>query len=113
MDHLSPQTPHADKIRREIEERGECIVSRAEARTLWAQEFSAADKWNAIAQFAIAEQWSFTFFPDGSVRFAPFDSGKGASMTCNRKLLFICSGGARIHRHSSCDAALEDLPYPE
>ncbi len=72
MNRLSPQESYADNIRHKIEERGECIVSHAEVRALCAEELATTDKWNAVAQLAIAERWSFTFFPDGSVRFARF-----------------------------------------
>jgi hypothetical protein len=72
MNRLRPQESYVDNLRQKIEERGECIVSGVEVRALWAEDLAAADTWNAIAQLAIAEHWSFTFFPDGSVRFAPF-----------------------------------------
>lgn len=74
---IGPPSPHektfVDKIRQEIEDRGSCVVTRTESRMLWGG-LSAADDWNAIAGLAIAEHWSFTFLPDGSVRFANFDS---------------------------------------
>jgi len=60
------------KIRQEIDERGECVVTRRESRMLWTG--LPTDEWNAVAGLAIAEHWSFTFLPDGSVRFAKFDS---------------------------------------
>jgi hypothetical protein len=70
----SPQgKTFVDKIRQEIGERGSYVVTRTEARMLW-DGLSAGDGWNAIAGLAIAEHWSFTFLPDGSVRFAEFDS---------------------------------------
>lgn len=36
---------------------------------------SATNQWNAIAKIAIDEGWSFTFFPNGSVRFAKLEPG--------------------------------------
>lgn len=72
MNRLSPQESYVDHIRQKIGERGECIVSRVEVRALCAEELATPNTWNAIAGLAIAERWSFTFFPDGSVRFARF-----------------------------------------
>ncbi len=57
-------------MRHEIQENGESIVRCQELRVLCADEVSGSGLWNAIAKIAINEGWSFTFFPDGSIRFA-------------------------------------------
>jgi hypothetical protein len=59
-----------EKMRDAIQEYGEGIVSREQLRMLYAEGESASGQWNAIAKIAIDEGWGFTFFPDGSVRFA-------------------------------------------
>jgi hypothetical protein len=61
-----------ERIRHEIQEYGESIVGCEELRVLCVNEASESGQWNVIAQIAISEGWSFTFFPDGSVRFAKF-----------------------------------------
>lgn len=66
----STRKSQIEKIRDAIQESGECIVSREQLRMLCAEGESASGQWNAIAKIAIDESWSFTFFPDGRVRFA-------------------------------------------
>jgi hypothetical protein len=63
-----------EKVRREIEALGESIVDCDELLVLCEDEVLASNQWNAIARIAIDEKWSFTYFPDGSVRFAKLDS---------------------------------------
>jgi hypothetical protein len=43
-----------------------------ELRVLCADVVLVSNQWGAIAKIAINEGWSFTFFPDRSVRFAKF-----------------------------------------
>jgi len=59
-----------ERIRKEIHERGECIIKRAELPTLWIRELSADSELNAIWALSVAEHWSFTISPNGDVRFA-------------------------------------------
>jgi len=59
-----------EMMRYEIGEIGESIVACEELHTLCADELSTSGQWNCIAKLAIDEGWSFTFFPNGSVRFA-------------------------------------------
>jgi len=61
-------------MRREIQQFGESIVTCEGLRVLCENEVLASNQWNAIAKIAISEEWSFTFFPNGSVRFAKLDS---------------------------------------
>ena len=58
-----------ERMRRDVQANGECIVQCDELRVLCA-DAPASNQWDAIAKIAIDERWSFTFFPDGSVRFA-------------------------------------------
>ncbi|HVF70603.1 MAG TPA: hypothetical protein VM940_03250 [Chthoniobacterales bacterium] len=60
------------KIRAAIEQRGEAILSPADVQSL-AGEASGRSGWTMIAALATAGGWSFTFFPNGSVRFASLD----------------------------------------
>ena len=55
------------RIRREIEEAGEAIVGEGE---LEACAGASRGQWDVLATMAIEEGWTFTFFPNGSVRFA-------------------------------------------
>ena len=57
-------------MRAEIEQSGESLLGRGELNLLCMGEISEDHRWNVIAQIAINEGWSFTFFPDDSVRFA-------------------------------------------
>lgn len=57
-------------MRRDVRVRGECIVRYDELRVFCADVFPPINYWEAIAKIAIDEGWSFTFFPDRSVRFA-------------------------------------------
>jgi hypothetical protein len=61
-------------MRAAIEAMGESIVTCDELLVLCEDEVLASNQWNAIARIAIEEEWSFTYFPDGSVRFAKLDS---------------------------------------
>jgi hypothetical protein len=56
-------------MRGEIEQLGETLLEPGELNLLCRGEISE-DPWNMIAEIAINEGWSFTFFPDDSVRFA-------------------------------------------
>jgi len=57
-------------VRQEIQEYGESVVGCAELRVLCPDEVPASTQWNAIARIAKNENWSFTYFSDGSVGFA-------------------------------------------
>jgi hypothetical protein len=59
-----------ETMRREVQESGESVVRCEELRVLCADVVLVSNQWDAIAKIAINEGWSFTFFPDGSVRFA-------------------------------------------
>jgi hypothetical protein len=63
-----------ERMRAAIEAMGESIVTCDELLVLCEDEVLASNQWNAIARIAIEEEWSFTYFPDGSVRFAKLDS---------------------------------------
>jgi hypothetical protein len=64
---------HIGKIRHEIEQYGEALISEPELRAL-SGESSERGQWNVIAAMAITERWSFTFFPNGGIRFAKLAS---------------------------------------
>jgi hypothetical protein len=57
-------------MRTEIEQSGETLLEPGELNLLCLSEISDDYRWNIIAEIAINEGWSFTFFPDDSVRFA-------------------------------------------
>jgi hypothetical protein len=56
-------------IRAEIMTHGESIANCAKLLAL-CPEVAISGQWGEIAKIAIAENWSFTFFPNGDVRFA-------------------------------------------
>ena len=56
-------------IRAEIEAYGESIANCAKLLVL-CPEVAVSGQWGEIAKIAISERWSFTFFPNGDVRFA-------------------------------------------
>lgn len=56
-------------IREEILARGESIANCAKMLVL-CPDVSISGQWGEIAKLAIAEHWSFSFFPNGDVRFA-------------------------------------------
>ena len=58
------------RMRGEIEQSGESRLGRGELNLLCADELSEDQRWKTIAEIAINEGWSFTFFPDDTVRFA-------------------------------------------
>jgi hypothetical protein len=57
-------------MRSEIEQSGESLLEPGELNLLCQGKFSDDHRWKTIAEIAINEGWSFTFFPDDSVRFA-------------------------------------------
>jgi hypothetical protein len=58
-----------EKVRAEIQECGESIVGCEELCVL-CPDVSESGQWNEIAKIAMVEGWSFTFFPNGSMRLA-------------------------------------------
>jgi hypothetical protein len=56
-------------IREEILAYGESIANCAKLLLL-CPEVAVSGQWGEIAKIAISESWSFTFFPNGDVRFA-------------------------------------------
>lgn len=54
------------RIRDEIHGCGESIVDREQLYVLCPE----SSRWNEIAKIAMVEGWSFTFFPNGSIRLA-------------------------------------------
>ena len=56
-------------IREEILARGESLANCAKLLVL-CPDVSISGQWGEIAKVAIAERWSFSFFPNGDVRFA-------------------------------------------
>jgi hypothetical protein len=61
--------PQVAAIRKEILARGESIANRAKLLAL-CPDVSISGQWGEIAKIAIVEHWSFSFFPNGDVRFA-------------------------------------------
>ena len=62
--------PRVQRIRSEIEQWGESLLEPGELNLLCQGVASEDHRWTTIAEIAINEGWSFTFFPDDSVRFA-------------------------------------------
>lgn len=62
--------PRIQKMRAEIEQSGETLLELGELNLLHRGELSEDQRWKTITEIAIKEGWSFTFFPDDSVRFA-------------------------------------------
>jgi hypothetical protein len=60
-------------IREEIRSKGESIANCAKLLAL-CPEVAISGQWGEIAKIAIVEKWSFTFFPNGDVRFAPLQA---------------------------------------
>lgn len=56
-------------IREEIRIHGESIADCAKLLVL-CPDVAISGQWGEIAKIAISEHWSFTFFPNGDVRFA-------------------------------------------
>jgi hypothetical protein len=56
-------------IRDEILSHGESIATCAKLLVL-CPDVAISGQWGEIAKIAIAERWSFSFFPNGDVRFA-------------------------------------------
>jgi hypothetical protein len=63
-----------EAMRRDVQDRGECIVSYEALSALCAEALPPRNQWEEIAKIAIDEGWTFTFFPDRSVRFAKLSS---------------------------------------
>jgi hypothetical protein len=56
-------------IREEILADGESVANCAKLLVL-CPDVSISGQWGEIAKIAIVERWSFSFFPNGDVRFA-------------------------------------------
>lgn len=63
-----------ETMRSAVQLRGECVVPYHELSALCANALPPRNEWEEIAKIAIDEGWSFTFFPDDSVRFAKLGS---------------------------------------
>jgi hypothetical protein len=74
LDMLSPSqkamlNAQVAAIREEILVYGQSIANCAKLLVL-CPEVSINGQWGEIARIAIVERWSFSFFPNGDVRFA-------------------------------------------
>jgi hypothetical protein len=76
-DALSARVAYLHNLRHQIEQDGEAIVGEMELLA-FSWDTSGHGQWDFIAQIAIQESWSFTFFPNGDVRFAKLDVLKPA-----------------------------------
>jgi hypothetical protein len=63
-----------ERVRHNVQVYGQCIVPYGELGALCTEAVPPINYWEAIAKIAIDEGWSFTFFPDRSVRFAALSS---------------------------------------
>lgn len=57
-------------MRAEIERAGEALLDPDELSLLCRGAIQDLHRWKMVAEIAVNEGWSFTFFPDDSVRFA-------------------------------------------
>ena len=57
-------------MRAEIEQSGETLLDPGELNLLCRGEILDGHRWKMVAEIAVNEGWSFTFFPDDSVRFS-------------------------------------------
>ena len=62
--------PRIQRMRAEIEQSGETLLEPGELNLLHRGELSEDQRWKTITEIAINEGWSFTFFPDDTVRFS-------------------------------------------
>jgi hypothetical protein len=62
--------PRIQRMRAEIEQSGEALLEPGELSLLHRDELSEDQRWKTIAEIAMNEGWSFTFFPDDTVRFS-------------------------------------------
>ena len=65
--------PRIQRMRAQIEQSGEMLLEAKELNQLYSGEPSEDQRWKTIAEIAINEHWSFTFFPDDKVRFAKLE----------------------------------------
>ena len=65
----TPLNSQVIAIREEILACGESIANCAKLLVL-CPEVAISGQWGEIAKIAISARWSFTFFPNGDVRFA-------------------------------------------
>jgi hypothetical protein len=56
-------------IREDIKAHGESMADCSKLLVM-CPEVAVSGQWGEIAKIAIREKWSFTFFPNGDVRFA-------------------------------------------
>jgi hypothetical protein len=68
--HAHAVDPRLQRMRAEIEQSGETLLERDELNLLCRGEILDRHRWETVAEIAINEGWSFTFFPDDSVRFS-------------------------------------------
>ena len=57
-------------MRAEIEQSGETVLEPGELNLLDRAEVSEDQRWKTITEIAVNEGWSFTFFPDDTIRFS-------------------------------------------
>ena len=57
-------------MRAEIEQSGETLLDLDELNLLCGGETLERHRWEMVAEIAVNEGWSFTFFPDDRVRFS-------------------------------------------
>lgn len=62
--------PRIQRMRAEIEQSGETLLRPDELNLLGRGEILDRHRWQIVAGIALCEGWSFTFFPDDSVRFS-------------------------------------------
>jgi hypothetical protein len=62
-----------ERIRSEIDLRGESTVESDDLRMLCLGEAIPSEQFNRVSDIAQQENWSFAFFKDGTVRFAKLE----------------------------------------
>lgn len=70
MEKRGQYKTQVEKIRAEIQRHGESTVSCEQLRALCPEEGLLKVQFERVCDIAQQENWSFTFFPSGEVRFA-------------------------------------------
>jgi hypothetical protein len=67
-----PAAAQLAAIRAELQRNGGATIDRKKLGIFCPETMSAGEQFNCIAAMARAENWSFAFLPDGSVRFGSY-----------------------------------------
>ena len=83
-----------ERMRRDVQVHGECIVRYDELRALCADALPPRNQWEEIAKIAIDEGWSFTFSPIAASGLRCFNHDTGP---LGAIMVFFCDEAAVAH----------------